>query len=88
MNIFPDETPLVLHFPSSQRLNDGNWNNLIITWKSSDGAYSLIWNAVRIYADTGYGKGKTVNIKFVFAIFIIVYENLKEINAKEDKKKE
>lgn len=65
LNMFHDETPLNLHFPSNQRLNDGHWNNLVITWKSENGAYSLIWNAVRIYADVGYGTNKMIDIKFV-----------------------
>ncbi|KAL3983031.1 EGF-like domain family protein [Acanthocheilonema viteae] len=62
LNLLHDETPLNLHFPPTQRLNDGNWNNLVITWQSADGSYSLIWNAVRIYADIGYGTGKTLDI--------------------------
>ncbi|VDD92750.1 unnamed protein product, partial [Enterobius vermicularis] len=62
LNMFHDETPLNLHFPSNQRLNDGHWNNLVITWKSENGAYSLIWNAVRIYADVGYGTNKMIDI--------------------------
>ncbi|VDN21312.1 unnamed protein product [Gongylonema pulchrum] len=63
LNLLQDETPLNLHFPSTQRLNDGNWNNLVITWKSVDGSYSLIWNAVRIYADVGYGTNKILDMK-------------------------
>jgi hypothetical protein len=60
--LFPDETALHLHFPANQRLNDGNWNNLVITWTSHGGAYSLVWNAVRLYADRGYGKKKHLDI--------------------------
>lgn len=60
--LFADETALHLHFPANQRLNDGNWNNLVITWTAHEGAYSLVWNAVRLYADKGYGKKKTVDI--------------------------
>lgn len=69
LNLLHDETPLNLHFPPTQRLNDGNWNNLVITWQSIDGSYSLIWNAVRIYADIGYGTGKILDIKFVLILF-------------------
>ncbi|CAD5227116.1 unnamed protein product [Bursaphelenchus xylophilus] len=60
--LFPDENPLTLHFPTNQRLNDGEWNNLIITWSAHEGAYSLVWNAIRLYADVGYGKNKQLNI--------------------------
>lgn len=63
LSLFPDETALNLHFPNKQRLNDGNWNNLVLTWTSHEGAYSLIWNAVRLYADKGYGKNKQLDIK-------------------------
>ena len=43
-----------LHFPSNQRPDTGHaWNNLIFTWNG--GQYSLLWNAVRLYADKGYG---------------------------------
>lgn len=61
--LFSGETPLTLHFPSSQKLNDGNWNNLIITWTAHEGSYSLIWNAVRLYSDHGYGKNKQLDIR-------------------------
>jgi hypothetical protein len=61
--LFPEDTPLTLHFPANQRLNDGHWNNLIITWTAHEGAYSLIWNAVRLYSDNGYAKNKQLDIK-------------------------
>uniref|UniRef100_A0A7E4V9G4 Protein crumbs n=1 Tax=Panagrellus redivivus TaxID=6233 RepID=A0A7E4V9G4_PANRE len=62
LSLFNDETALNLHFPSNQRLNDGNWNNLVVTWTSREGSYSLIWNAVRLYADKGYGKNKQIDV--------------------------
>uniref|UniRef100_A0A914YVY8 Sushi, von Willebrand factor type A, EGF and pentraxin domain-containing protein 1 n=1 Tax=Panagrolaimus superbus TaxID=310955 RepID=A0A914YVY8_9BILA len=62
LSLFADEPAFKLHFPNKQRLNDGNWNNLVLTWTSHEGAYSLIWNAVRLYADKGYGKNKQLDI--------------------------
>ncbi len=38
---------------------------MIISWSAEKGQYSLIWNAVRLFADNGYGVGKQLNIKFV-----------------------
>lgn len=61
--LFPQDTPLTLHFPTNQKLNDGHWNNLIITWTAHEGSYSLIWNAVRLYSDHGYAKNKQLDIK-------------------------
>uniref|UniRef100_A0A183C3F6 EGF-like domain-containing protein n=1 Tax=Globodera pallida TaxID=36090 RepID=A0A183C3F6_GLOPA len=65
VHLFPDKElpPLVLYFPAHQRPDTGHvWNNLIFTWSSHQGAYSLVWNAIRLYADEGYGKGKQLDI--------------------------
>jgi hypothetical protein len=53
-----------LHFPAHQRPDTGNaWNNLIFTWSGQQGgAYSLVWNAVRLYADKGYGQGRQLDL--------------------------
>lgn len=62
--LFDDLTALVLRFPANQRLNDGQWNNLVLTWDSQNGGeYSLVWNSVRLYADKGYGEGRELKIK-------------------------
>lgn len=63
ISFFEDLSPLVLHFPAHQRLNDGRWNNLVFTWNSNNGEYSLIWNAVRIFTDKGYAANRQLNIK-------------------------
>lgn len=64
ISLFEDLNPLILNFPTNQRLNDGRWNNLIFTWDSNnEGEYSLIWNSVRIFIDKGYGNNRQLNIK-------------------------
>ena len=68
VEMFEEQTPLTMQFPPNQRLNDGNWNHVVFVWSSKEGAYSLIWNAVRIFADNGYGVGKEIDIKSVEAI--------------------
>ncbi|KAL3108453.1 hypothetical protein niasHT_015375 [Heterodera trifolii] len=65
VRLFPDKemAPLVLHFPAHQRPDSGHaWNNLVFTWNSQQGAYSLIWNAIRLYVGEGYGRGKLLDI--------------------------
>jgi len=53
-----------LHFPAHQRPDtDHAWNNLIFTWTAQQGAYSLVWNAVRLYADKGYGQGRQLEMQ-------------------------
>lgn len=61
--LFADESPLTLHFPPNQRLNDGHWNSLVLTWTALDGAYALVWNGIRLYSDTGYARNKQLNAK-------------------------
>lgn len=55
--------PLTLHFPANQRFNNGQWNNLILSWNSIMGEYSLIWNSVRIYSEKNYAVNFTFDIK-------------------------
>ncbi|ETN78501.1 EGF-like domain protein [Necator americanus] len=66
--LFPNERSLQLHFPSNQRINDGAWNHLALTWSSERGAYSLIWNSVRIFAESGYGAGHGVDINALITL--------------------
>lgn len=62
VRLFPGEAALTLHFPSIQHINDGQWNHLVFTWSSDKGAYSLVWNAVRLFDDKGYGAGKELSL--------------------------
>ena len=63
VGLFSEQTPLALQFPPNQRINDGHWNHVSFVWSSEDGSYSLIWNAVRIFADSGYGVGEKIDMK-------------------------
>lgn len=60
-----EKTPLVLHFPANQPLNNGQWNNLILSWNAILGHYSLVWNSVRIYSDKNYAVDYLMDIKLV-----------------------
>ena len=53
----------VMPLPASQRINDGQWHHLAFVWSASAGDYALIWDAVKIYADTGYSVGQPMDIK-------------------------
>lgn len=63
VELFPDLTPLDLHFPSKQRINDARWHHVAFVWDGKDGMYSIILDAVRIFADTGYATGQTIEIE-------------------------
>ncbi|CAL2041937.1 unnamed protein product [Caenorhabditis brenneri] len=60
LTLFPD-TP-GLDIPLSQHLSNGKWNHLLITWSSKTGAYSIIWNSLRTYSNTGYAQGKQLDL--------------------------
>ncbi|KAK0398751.1 hypothetical protein QR680_002734 [Steinernema hermaphroditum] len=68
IGLFSGETPINIHFPVNQRINDGKWNHLVVTWNSRGGTYSVIWNSIRIYVDKGYGNGKTIDINAWIAL--------------------
>ncbi|KFD52311.1 hypothetical protein M513_06874, partial [Trichuris suis] len=40
--------PVVLNFPQRHRINDGNWNSIVLQWDSAFGIYSLFWNSIRV----------------------------------------
>ncbi|CAJ0918182.1 unnamed protein product, partial [Mesorhabditis belari] len=60
VNLFPEEASLQMSWPALQQINDRRWHHLVFTWNSDKGAYSLLWNAVSVYSDKGYGIGKTL----------------------------
>uniref|UniRef100_A0A915IUL4 Sushi, von Willebrand factor type A, EGF and pentraxin domain-containing protein 1 n=1 Tax=Romanomermis culicivorax TaxID=13658 RepID=A0A915IUL4_ROMCU len=62
IELFPDSLPLLLAFPLQQRVNDGHFNHVAFVWRSQDGSYSMIWNAVRLWTGTGYGTGLILDI--------------------------
>lgn len=64
VELFPDASPLLLAFPPQQRVNDGHYNHVAFVWRSQDGSYSMIWNAVRLWAGTGYGTGQKIDLKY------------------------
>lgn len=47
---------------SSQHLNNGRWNHLLITWHSNTGSYSVIWNSLRTYTSNGYATGRQLDV--------------------------
>ncbi|CAI4229466.1 unnamed protein product [Auanema sp. JU1783] len=68
LNLFADKPTLHLHFPTSQRVNNGRWNHLVFMWSSHHGSYSLIWNSIRLFDDSGYGVGKQLNINAIISL--------------------
>ncbi|KAK6044761.1 hypothetical protein COOONC_17734, partial [Cooperia oncophora] len=66
--LFPNETALQLHFPVNQGINGGSWNHLVFTWSSEQGAYSLIWNSVRIFAGSHYGAGQELEMNALITL--------------------
>ena len=63
VSLFENETALVMPWPTSQRINDGHWHHVAFVWNGDDGTYALIWNAIKIYANNGYGMMKQLDIK-------------------------
>ncbi|PAV81132.1 hypothetical protein WR25_22379 isoform C [Diploscapter pachys] len=53
--------PLHLHFPANQRINDGYWNHLVISWSAKSGTYSLVWNSIRLFADNWIDRRYDLN---------------------------
>uniref|UniRef100_A0A8R1HK39 Sushi, von Willebrand factor type A, EGF and pentraxin domain-containing protein 1 n=1 Tax=Caenorhabditis japonica TaxID=281687 RepID=A0A8R1HK39_CAEJA len=59
-----DAIPAVeIPLSSSQHLNNGRWNHLMITWQSNTGSYSVIWNSLKTYSSSGYAPGKQLDVQ-------------------------
>ncbi|CAI5447536.1 unnamed protein product [Caenorhabditis angaria] len=62
LSLFND-SPVELPLSTSHQLNNAKWNHLLITWSAKSGAYSLIWNSLRIYTNDGYAVGKHIDVQ-------------------------